>query len=312
MTNLSKELRTILEEKSTIPSLQVAARQESALDGTVKFLYRLPDGEAVESVLMRHNYGNSVCVSTQVGCRMGCRFCASTLEGMIRNLEAWEIYEQVLRAGEYCGERISSVVIMGSGEPLDNYDNVLEFIRMTNSPEGLNIGQRHITLSTCGVVPGILRLAEEDLDITLSISLHSAEDKARSELMPVNRRYPLEELLETCRKYLKRTGRRITFEYSLLAGVNDSREEAERLGRLLKGLLCHVNLIPVNPVEGRGFAKPSRQQVEQFRKVLENLGIETTVRRELGGDIDAACGQLRRRFVETDSKPSLEGREGKI
>lgn len=297
MTNLSKALREKLEQRSRIGCLKVLAKQVSREDGTAKYLFGLPDGQAVESVLMRHNYGLSVCVSTQVGCRMGCRFCATTLEGLVRNLEAWEIYDQVLRVQVDAGDRISSVVIMGMGEPLENYANVLRFIRLLNDPQGLNIGQRHITLSTCGVVPKITDLAREDLDITLSISLHATTDEVRNEIMPVNRKYPLKELLRACEAYIAATKRRITFEYSLLSGVNDRPEEAHSLGKLLKGLLCHVNLIPVNPVEGRGFAKPSREKVREFQKIVESYGLETTVRRELGTDIDAACGQLRRRLT---------------
>ncbi len=297
MTNLSKALREKLEQQSWIGYLKVLAKQVSREDGTSKYLFGLPDGQAVESVLMRHNYGLSVCVSTQVGCRMGCRFCASTMEGLVRNLEAWEIYDQVLRAQVDAGDRVGSVVIMGSGEPLENYANVLRFIRLLNDPQGLNIGQRHITLSTCGVVPKINDLAREDLDITLSISLHATTDEVRNEIMPINRKYPLGELLQACKAYLAATKRRITFEYALLSGVNDRPEEAHSLGKLLKGLLCHVNLIPLNPVEGRDFAKPSREKVRDFQKIVESYGLETTVRRELGADIDAACGQLRRRLT---------------
>ncbi len=297
MTNLSKALREKLEQQSWIGYLKVLAKQVSREDGTSKYLFGLPDGQAVESVLMRHNYGLSVCVSTQVGCRMGCRFCASTMEGLVRNLEAWEIYDQVLRTQVDAGDRVGSVVIMGSGEPLENYANVLRFIRLLNDPQGLNIGQRHITLSTCGVAPKINDLAREDLDITLSISLHATTDEVRNEIMPINRKYPLGGLLQACKAYIAATKRRITFEYALLSGVNDRPEEAHSLGKLLKGLLCHVNLIPVNPVEGRDFAKPSREKVRDFQKIVESYGLETTVRRELGADIDAACGQLRRRLT---------------
>ncbi|MFZ3170649.1 MAG: 23S rRNA (adenine(2503)-C(2))-methyltransferase RlmN [Carboxydocellales bacterium] len=297
MTNLSKPLREKLEQRSWIGNLKIVTRQQSLQDGTTKYLFKLTDGETIESVLMRHNYGLSVCVSTQVGCRMGCGFCASTTEGMVRNLEAWEIYDQVVRAQEDAGSRVSSVVIMGMGEPLDNYAQVLEFIRLINHAEGLNIGQRHITLSTCGVVPKINDLALENLDITLSISLHATTDQVRNEIMPINRKYPIAVLLQACGAYIATTKRRITFEYAIMSGVNDSSEEAHNLGRLLKGLLCHVNLIPVNPVEGKGFAKPSLEKVRAFQKVVESYGMETTVRRELGTDIDAACGQLRRRLA---------------
>lgn len=296
MTNLSRGLREKLAAVAWIGSLKILAKQVSKLDGTAKYLFGLPDGETVESVLMLHNYGQSVCVSTQVGCQMGCGFCASTLGGMVRNLEAWEIYDQVLRIQEDAGIRVSSVVLMGSGEPLENYSNVIAFIRLITAPDCLNIGQRHLTLSTCGIVPKIYELADEGLEITLSISLHSADAAVRSKIMPVNRRYPLVDLIKACKAYLTKTKRRITFEYSLLAGVNDSAEAAHSLGILLKGMLCHVNLIAVNPVAGRGFKRPATSQIRAFQQIVESYGIETTLRRELGTDIDAACGQLRRRL----------------
>ncbi len=304
MSNLSKALREKLAQTAWIGHLKVLAKQVSTLDRTTKYLFELPDGETVESVLMYHKYGLSVCVSTQVGCQMACRFCASTLGGLVRNLAAWEIYDQVLRIQLEAGERVGSVVIMGSGEPLENYRNVLDFIRLMISPEGLHLGQRHITLSTCGVVPKLYQLAQEDLDITLSISLHATSNEVRNEIMPVNRQYPLETLLQACVDYITTTKRRITFEYALLAGVNDSKAEAQRLARLLKGMLCHVNLIPVNPVAGRGFTKPAGERVREFQQTLATYGIETTVRRELGTDIDAACGQLRRRMAEKGKEVS--------
>lgn len=316
MTNLPKQLRTRLAEVAYIGCLEEAARQV-ARDGTTKFLFRLEDGETVESVLMTHQYGISACVSSQVGCRMGCAFCASTIGGEVRDLTAGEIIDQVLamtrrlpvytggpEGGETRGNRgpddpqggrISSIVIMGSGEPLENYDNVLKFIRLANSPDGPGIGYRHITLSTCGILPGMRRLMSEALPITLSISLHAPTDDLRNRLVPVNRRYPISDLIRTCREYSEVTGRRITFEYALISGVNDSDEAARQLALLLKGMLAHVNLIPVNPVTERGFDRPSPQRIEAFRAILDRSGVEATVRRELGTDIDAACGQLRAR-----------------
>jgi len=294
MTNLSRELRERLAATAWLSRPEVLARQVSRRGDTVKYLFSLPDGQAVESVLMKHNYGNSACVSTQVGCRMGCRLCASGLEGLVRNLTAGEIYDQVLGIQQDSGERVSHVVIMGSGEPLDNYGAVLDFIKNLTAPYGLNIGCRHITLSTCGLVPGIRDLAGEKLPLTLAVSLHAPNDRLRDSLVPINKKYSLKELMAACRDYARETGKRITFEYALLAEVNDSREHAEELGRLLSGMLCHVNLIPANPVPERGVQPPPRERVELFKQILEKYGIAATVRRELGADIDAACGQLRR------------------
>lgn len=294
MTDLPKVLRDKLQGLATPGSLSVITARTSA-DGTTKYLFGLVDDNAVESVFLPHDYGCSVCVSSQVGCRMGCRFCASTMEGLVRNLTAGEIYAQVMGIQTKAGTRVDSVVIMGSGEPMDNLGEVLKFIILVTSPDGLNIGSRHITLSTCGVVPGILRLAEANNQVTLSISLHAPNDDIRNKIMPINRKYPIGELIRACREYVLKTNRRITFEYALIDGINDNKEQAGELGRLLKGLLCHVNLIPLNQVEEREYAKPEPARVREFKETLQALGIPVTVRKEMGGDIDAACGQLRRR-----------------
>lgn len=296
MTDLSLGLRRKLADIALVGGLQILRRQVAG-DGTAKYLLALTDGETVESVLLRHDYGNSVCVSSQAGCRMGCRFCASTLGGLVRNLTAGEIYSQVQAICEDSGERVSSVVIMGSGEPLDNLPAVDKFIELITAPYGLNIGARHITLSTCGLVPAIRELAQRKLPITLSVSLHAPNDELRDRLMPVNKKYPLKELLAACREYVSITKRRITFEYALIRGYNDSREMARELGRLLKGILCHVNIIPVNSVKERAYQKPAPAQVREFQKILEELRIPVTVRREMGAEIDAACGQLRRKAL---------------
>lgn len=297
MTNLSKDIRAKLEENCYIDVLTVENKQVSK-DGTIKYLWRLMDGNYVESVLMHYHHGNSICISTQVGCAMGCKFCASTLEGRVRNLRASEIIDQVLFAQKESGQPISNIVLMGIGEPLDNYDNVLTFLYNVNNEKGLNIGMRHISLSTCGLCDGIDRLAQEGLPITLSISLHAFNDEVRSEIMPVNRRYPIGVLLDTCRRYIQKTGRRISFEYTLIAGKNDSPQQARQLAALLKGMLCHVNLIPVNEVVESGFRRSSQDRVNAFRDTLERCGINATVRRHLGGDIDASCGQLRRKKMQ--------------
>jgi 23S rRNA (adenine2503-C2)-methyltransferase len=300
MTNLSKPLRERLEQHAYMGTLRVLAKQVSQKDGTIKFLFELDDGHAVESVLLPHDYGNSVCISTQVGCAMGCRFCASTLHGLVRNLSAGEIVDQVLAIQEELNNeqrRVSSIVIMGSGEPLANYENVVRFIRLLHLPYGLNIGYRNITLSTSGLVPEIDRLAGEELPITLSISLHASNDQIRSELMPINRRYPIAELMGACDRYVKQTNRRITYEYALICGVNDELDHARQLADLLAGRLCHVNLIPINAVPERGYHQPSAETVRRFRDVLQRNGIETTIRKEMGSDIDAACGQLRQRII---------------
>lgn len=292
MSNLSRNLRETLDRECIIKNAHIV-RQQTSADGTAKFLLELTDGNHVESVLMKYKHGNSVCISTQAGCRMGCRFCASTVGGLVRNLTASEMLEQVYQIQRLIGERVSNVILMGIGEPLDNYDNVVKFIRMLSDEHGLNISQRNITLSTCGLVEQIRRLAGEQLVITLAISLHAPNDIVRRELMPVAERYSIEEILAACRDYLKTTGRRITFEYSLVDGKNDSPEQAEELARRLKGILCHVNLIPLNPVEGRLGQRSRTEQIAAFKNVLEKNQINVTVRREMGRDIDAACGQLR-------------------
>lgn len=298
MTDLSKDLRTVLEAHAYIGSGEIVQILSSEADGTQKYLFKLKDGNVIESVLMRYKHGNSVCVSTQVGCLMGCTFCASTIGGMVRNLTAGEILGQILDIQNNIGERISNVVLMGSGEPLDNFDEVVKFIEIINHKEGLNVSQRHITLSTCGIVPKIYALAELKLQITLAISLHSAENEERSELMPVNRSYPIEKLLEACDYYTEKTGRRITYEYALILGKNDKEEKAKALAKRLKGKLCHVNLIPINDVKERGYKASDNNSIERFKNILKQSGIETTVRRELGSDINAACGQLRKSHMD--------------
>lgn len=297
MTNLSKEFREKLEEKCTMCGTAVIQRQFSR-DGTQKFLMELSDGNTVESVWMQYHHGNSVCISTQVGCRMGCRFCASTVGGLVRSLHVSELLDQVYTVQRETGERVSNVILMGIGEPLDNYDNVIQFIRMLSGEDGLHISQRSITLSTCGLVDQIRRLMAEDLSITLAISLHAPNDRLRAEMMPIALRYSIREILEACREYVEHTGRRVTFEYSLVEQKNDRSEHAEELSKLLQGLLCHVNLIPLNPVEGRMGSRSERSNVNQFKAVLEKHHINATVRREMGSDIDAACGQLRRSHAQ--------------
>lgn len=292
MTDIPKSLAALLDEQCEIESLSVARKQVSR-DGTVKYLFRLPDGNCIESVVMRYHYGNTICVSSEVGCRMGCRFCASTQNGLARVLTAGEIAAQVYAASADLGERISHIVLMGIGEPLDNYDNVLKFLHLISSPEGAGIGMRNISLSTCGLVPQIGRLAEEKLGLTLSISLHAPTDALRSSMMPVNDAYPLAQLIPACRAYQKITGRRISFEYSMVKGVNDSPECARQLAQLLKGMGAHVNLIPINPVDGSPYTASDAANVERFKDLLGRLGLNATVRRRLGTDISAACGQLR-------------------
>lgn len=297
MSNLSKALRETLTEKFEICTVSLVERQQSKLDGTNKFLFRLHDGNMVESVLMRYKHGNSVCISSQVGCRMGCRFCASTLDGLARNLAPSEMLAQVYRIQTIIGERISHVVVMGTGEPLDNYENFVRFIHMLTDEHGLHISQRNITASTCGLVPKIKELAEENLQITLALSLHGSTQEKRKQLMPVANRYTLPEVLAACDEYFEKTGRRITFEYSLISGVNDTDEDARELTAIAKPRNCHINLIPVNPVKERDFEQPSRKNAMNFKNKLEKSGINVTIRREMGADIDGACGQLRRRYV---------------
>lgn len=294
MTNLPKDLRLTLDQRYEIPTLTMMRRQDSAIDGTVKFLWRLPDGESVETVLMRYKHGNSVCVSSQVGCRMGCAFCASTIGGRIRDLRPSEILDEVLRTGLEAEAPISNIVLMGIGEPLDNFDNVVRFLRLVNHPDGANIGMRHISLSTCGLVPGIDRLAALDMQLTLSVSLHAPDDETRSKLMPVNRAHNVDELLDACGRYFARTGRRVSFEYAMVRDVNDTPYHARLLIKRLRGTGAHVNLIRLNYVSERGLLPSTERRVREFAKELTDGGVTATVRRRLGSDIDAACGQLRR------------------
>lgn len=295
MTDISKKFRDMLCEVSYVSTLEIENKLVSKIDGTVKYLFRLPDGNCIESVVMRYHHGLTICISSQVGCRMGCRFCASTIGGLYRSLTAGEILNQVIFAQKDMGERISNIVLMGIGEPLDNYDNVIKFIRNVNDERGLNIGLRHITLSTCGVVPGIYKLARENMPITLTISLHAPNDEIRNSIMPVNKKYNMEELLEACDAYHKSTGRRLSFEYSLISGVNDSRQHAVELASKIKPLHAHVNLIPVNNVEERDYKKGTKDEINRFLKCLTEQGVNATVRRELGSDISASCGQLRKK-----------------
>ena len=300
MSNLSKPLRQQLAQAYTISVPTVARKQESRLDGTIKYLWELPDSNCIETVLMQYHHGNTVCISSQVGCRMGCAFCASTVAGKVRDLTAGEMLDQVLFTQLDSGREISNIVLMGIGEPLDNRDNVLRFLRLVNHPDGLNIGMRHISLSTCGVVPGIDALAEEDLQLTLSVSLHAPDSETRSRIMPVNRAWDVEELFAACHRYFRRTGRRISFEYAMIDGVNDHDWQADLIARKLRGMPGHVNLIPLNDVVESPY-KPSRR-IGAFQKRLESHGITATVRRSLGGDIDASCGQLRRKAMEEAQK----------
>lgn len=295
MTDLSKALREKLRQISYVSVLEIEQKFVSKLDGTVKYLFRLPDGNCIESVVMRYHHGLTICISSQIGCRMGCRFCASTIGGLYRSLTAGEILNQVIFAEKDMGERISNIVLMGIGEPLDNYDNVLKFIRNVNNEKGKNIGLRHITLSTCGVVPGIYKLADENLPITLTISLHAPNDTIRDSIMPVNHKYKIAELIKACKYYTDTTSRRLSFEYSLIHGVNDSIKNADELARLVKPLRAHVNLIPVNKVEERDFKKGSREEINAFLERLTERGVNATIRRELGSDISASCGQLRKK-----------------
>ncbi len=298
MTNLPAAFREKCRETFCYTSLRAVRVQESAVDGTKKFLFALSDGNLVESVWMRYKHGNSVCISSQVGCRMGCRFCASALNGWERNLLPSEMLDQVYAITRLTGGRVSNVVVMGTGEPLDNYENLLRFIALLTDENGLHISQRNITVSTCGIVPGIRQLAEEKLQITLALSLHAATDEKRRRLMPIAERYSLDELMRACTYYFEKTGRRITFEYSLADGVNDTKEDVRELTALIKPLNCHVNLIPINPVKERDFRQSDRRAVEGFKNKLEKNGINVTIRREMGRDIDGACGQLRRSHMK--------------
>jgi 23S rRNA (adenine2503-C2)-methyltransferase len=301
MTNLSKQLRQELSGVCKISRIKLVNKLESKLDSTAKYLFELEDGNVIESVLMEYKHGFTVCISSQAGCRMGCKFCASTGAAFSRNLSAGEMLDQVMTMQEDSGNRIGHVVLMGIGEPLDNYDNVIKFLKIINHPDGLMIGLRNISLSTCGVVPKILQLADENIPITLSVSLHSSRDDKRSEMMPINKAFCIDKLISACKIYTESTKRRITFEYAMISGENDSEQDAKDLAKLLKGMLCHVNLIPVNSVQGNGYKKSSRIQIDNFKNIMESRGIETTVRRELGSDINAACGQLRKNRLDSST-----------
>lgn len=298
MTNISDKLKKVLKENTLYTCLEPVRVQESQIDGTKKYLFRLYDGNLIESVFMRYHHGNSVCISSQVGCKMGCRFCASTLDGCVRNLEPSEMLDQIYRIQSLTGERVSNVVIMGSGEPMDNYDNVVKFLGLINSDKGLNISQRNITVSTCGLVPRIKQLAELKLQITLAISLHAPNDELRKTMMPIAYTYSIEQIMDACRYYLLQTARRISFEYSLVKGVNDSPECAKQLIKLVHGMNCHINLIPVNPIKERDYEQSEKNSIHNFKEILEKAGVNVTIRREMGRDIDGACGQLRQNHIE--------------
>lgn len=296
MTNIPKSLIAKCEEHFVYTSVKEVMVQTSAIDGTKKFLFELADGNYVESVWMKYHHGNSVCISSQVGCRMGCRFCASTLDGLERSLLPGEMLDQIYAISKATGERVSNVVVMGTGEPLDNYDNLLQFLRMLSDENGLHISQRNITVSTCGIVENMRRLADEKLQITLALSLHGSTQEKRAELMPIARKYDIQEVIDACRYYFEQTGRRITFEYSLVGGVNDTNEDAENLCKLIGDVNCHINLIPVNPIKERDYIESERRDILNFQNKLEKKHINVTIRREMGRDIDGACGQLRRRI----------------
>lgn len=298
MRNIPKSLQEKLEREAPLYSLKIADLQVSKLDGTRKYLFELQDGNMIEAVLMKYKHGNSVCISSEVGCRMGCTFCASAIGGLIRQLSAGEMLDEIYRIQSEIGERVSNIVIMGTGEPLDNYDNIVKFLHMVSDENGLNISQRNITVSTSGIVPGIYDLAKENLSITLALSLHATTQEKRAHLMPIAGQYDIKDAVQAMRDYANQTGRRVTFEYSLIHGENDTDEDASRLADLVSGIMCHVNLIPVNPVRERNFERPNHEAVIAFQKKLENYGINVTIRRELGRDIDGACGQLRRRHLK--------------
>lgn len=298
MTNLSKPLREKLSSNYFIPSLKMLRKQVSAHDGTIKYLWELPDGNAVETVVMRYHHGNTVCISSQVGCRQGCAFCASTIGGLIRGLESSEMLEEVLSSQRESGLRISNIVLMGIGEPLDNFDSVVRFLRLVNHPEGANIGMRHISLSTCGLIERFDDLAALDLQLTLSVSLHAPDDETRSKIMPANRGRGVDALIDACERYYRKTGRRISFEYAMIDGVNDTPKHAQLLARHAKRISAHVNLIPLNHVEERAFRPSTPEHLAQFIHLLEREGVNVTVRRSLGGDVDASCGQLRKKVAE--------------
>ncbi len=301
MTNIPKNLRVFLAENTDLKNLKLIQTLTSKTGETQKFLFQLEDGNLLECVLMKYHHGNSVCISSQVGCKMGCRFCASTLNGFERNLTASEMLNQIYLVQRLTGERVSNVVVMGTGEPLDNYDNLVTFIRLLSDEKGLHISQRNITVSTCGLADQIRKLAEEKFQITLALSLHASNDAVRKELMPIANRYSIEEVLHACDDYFSQTGRRMTFEYSLIAGENDSHEQARELAALLKGKNAHINLIPVNPIKERDYRQSKGDSVQKFKLILEKYGINVTIRREMGTDINAACGQLRKSYMEETS-----------
>ena len=297
MSNISKSFIKTLEDVAYITNLRKVEVQISKIDGTRKFLFALSDGNVIESVLMKYKHGNSVCISSQVGCRMGCRFCASTLDGLVRGLLPSEMLDQIYSIGDDIGERISNIVVMGTGEPMDNYDNLLKFIELLTDKNGLNISQRNITVSTCGIVPRMRQLADEKLSITLALSLHASNQAKRQKLMPIANAYDISEVIDACKYYFEKTGRRVTFEYSLVGGVNDSDEDARELSELVKGMNCHINLIPVNPIKERDYVQSNAQVIASFKNKLEKNGINVTIRREMGRDIDGACGQLRKKYI---------------
>ncbi len=299
MTNISEKLKEKLRQKYTFTTLEIVDKQVSAIDGTAKYLFRLADGNLIESVLMKYKHGNSVCISSQAGCRMGCKFCASTIAGLKRNLLPSEMLEQIYRIQRESKERVSNVVVMGTGEPFDNYENLIRFLKLLTDDKGLHISARNITVSTCGIVPRIKEFADENMQVTLAISLHAPNNEKRKSMMPVANKYSIDELLEACRYFFEKTGRRITFEYSLASGVNDSEQDAAELISLVKGMNCHVNLIPINPVEELSFEGSAKKVAEKFKNKLEKSRINVTIRREMGRDIDGACGQLRRKFDGT-------------
>ena len=302
MTNLSKQLREQLQERYALNGVEVVEVLESKIDGTRKFLFSLYDGNIIESVWMKYQHGNSVCISSQAGCRMGCRFCASTIDGLERNLTAGEMLSQIYEITRYTGERVSNVVVMGSGEPLDNYDTLLKFVHMLTDEHGLNISQRNLTVSTCGLAPQMKKFADNQFQLTLALSLHASTDEKRKELMPIANRYSIAEVIEACEYYFEQTGRRITFEYSLVGGVNDMDEDAAQLIELVGRLNCHVNLIPVNPIKERSYIESNRQDIMKFKDKLEKAKINVTIRREMGRDINGACGQLRRNYIGINHK----------
>ena len=302
MTNLSKGLREKLKENYELPYLTLVRVQTSKIDETSKFLFRLSDGNVIESVLMKYHHGNSVCISSQVGCRMGCRFCASTLDGLERGLKPSEMLDQIYQIQKWSKERVHNVVVMGTGEPLDNYDALLRFIHLLTCEGGLHISQRNLTVSTCGIVPNMRRLADEKLQITLALSLHASSQEKRKTLMPVANKYELSEVLDACRYYFSQTGRRITFEYSLVGGVNDSEEDARELTELVEDINCHINLIPINPIKERDYVQSDTGAIQRFKNKLEKSGINVTIRREMGRDIDGACGQLRKSYMDTEKR----------